>query len=82
MSHKLLHPIIIKVYLLRNDLFYLEKELDTFESSEEWPSGSYEDVLLATDRLHRTRDKAVKILGSESTLDNCIYLLDKICGRS
>jgi hypothetical protein len=76
-----LHPIIIKLYLLRNELYFLEKELDSFEKSEE-PSGFYDNILITTDRFHRARDRATKIYGSEQVVDNFIYLLDRISGEA
>lgn len=82
MPKKIFHPIIIKLYLLRNDLYFLEKKLDEYQSTEEWPIGQYEEVLIATDRFHRARNKAVQIFGSETTIDNFIYLLDKMGGEA
>lgn len=82
MQNKILHPIILKLYLLRNEVFYLEKFLESFGEADNWPSGIYENVLICTDRFYRTRDRAVKIIGSETEVDCCIYVLDKSFGET
>lgn len=77
----MLHPIILELYILRNSVFYLEKYLDAFGESDQWPSGIYEETLFTTDKFYKVRDKAIKILGSDVEVDNCVYLLDKRCGE-
>ncbi len=74
-----MHAIVIKLYLVRNQLFYLEKELDKVKEDEDNPI--FDEIMILTDRFHRIRDKAIKIIGSDKLVDGLMYLLDKSCGE-
>ncbi len=73
-----MYSIIIQLYLIRNQLFYLEKQLETVKDDEDNPI--FEEIMILTDKFHRIRDKATKKLGSEKLVDGLMYLMDKSCG--
>lgn len=73
-----MYAIIVKLYLIRNQLFYLEKELDKIKEEEDSPV--FDEIMILTDRFHRVRDKAIKKLYSDKLVDGLMYLMDKSCG--
>jgi hypothetical protein len=73
-----MYAIIIKLYLIRNQLFYLEKELDKIKEDDDSPV--FDDIMVLTDRFHRVRDKAIKTYGSDKLVDGLMYLMDRCCG--
>lgn len=73
-----MYSIIVKLYLIRNELFYLEKRLDSIKEDEDHPI--FDDIMVLTDRFHRVRDKAVKKFGSEKLVDGLMFLMDRSCG--
>ena len=76
----LVHPIILELYVLRNDLFYLEKDLDGYGEEQDWPTDSYEVVLEASERYYQIRDEASILLGSREYVDRQLLILDRLCG--
>ena len=80
MRNNLLHPLIISLLFTKNDLYYLETILDN-NSSDDWPPGYYEDILLATDRFYRIRDKLLKFF-TEAEIDYILLNFDKRGGNA
>lgn len=75
-----MHPLIISLLFTKTDLYYLEKILDN-GSADSWPPGYYEEILLATDRFYRIRDKLLKMF-TEEELDYILFKLDKNGGNA
>lgn len=73
------NPLIIHLLIVKCQLNYLESILDT-NDSDEWPEGYYGEILLATDRFYRIRDKLVKI-SSEDSIDKILWMLYKNAGE-
>jgi len=73
-----MYSIIVKLYLIRNQLFYLEKELDDKKEDEDNPL--FDEIMILTDRFHRVRDKAIKKLDSDKLVDGLMFLMDRNCG--
>lgn len=63
------HPIIIKLYLVRDQLYYLEKALEKYTEEDEWHAGVYDEILIITDRFYRVRDRAIKLFGSTDAVE-------------
>lgn len=77
MGISILHPIIIKLYLLRTELACLEDILNTSNNSDDWPEHYYDDILLMTDRFYRVHGKSVKMFDSAEKVDCLMYLFEK-----
>lgn len=75
MQNNLLNPLIVILLIIKKDLYYLESILDN-NTTDEWPIGYYENILLTTDKFYRVRNKLLKLF-SEKDIDNILYYLDK-----
>lgn len=73
----ILHPILIKLYLLRVELSCLEEILNNSKTPEDWPDFYYEDILVLTDRFYKIHDKCIKIFNSTENVDYLMYLFEK-----
>ena len=77
MGQIILHPIIIKLYLLRIELSSLEDILNNSANPDDWPEHYYEDILLITDKFYRVHDKCIKMFKSVENVDELIFLFEK-----
>jgi hypothetical protein len=82
MGTSILHPIIIKLYLLRTELAFLEDILNLSDNSDEWPEHYYDDILLMTDRFYRVHNKSVKMFNSAENVDYLMFLFEKQKGSA
>ena len=78
---KILHPIIIKLYLLRTELSLLEDVLNKSSTPDDWPEYYYEDILLMTDRFYRVHNKCVSIFKTAENVDYLMYMFEKNIGK-
>ncbi len=60
-------------------MFYLEKELDDAKGDEDNPI--FDEIMILTDRFHKVRDRAIKIIGSDKLVDGLMFLMDRNCGN-
>lgn len=82
--NKLEKPIILKLFLIKCELFYLEKHINECEkkmSPTDVPNHLYEDVLELTDKYCRVKDKVNNLLGSEKETDNALNALTSQMGE-
>lgn len=77
----ILHPIIIKLYLLRTELSSLEDILNNSKTPDEWPEYYYDDILIMTDRFYRVHGKCVNMFKTADNVDYLIYLFEKNKGQ-
>lgn len=78
--HNLLNPLIISLLIIKTELFYLEEILDN-NSTDSWPPGYYETILVTTDKFYKVRNKLLRIF-TETEIDYILYKLDKNGGDS
>ena len=82
--NKLDKPIILKLFLLKCELFYLEKYINDCEkimSPTEMPDHLYEEVLFLTDKYCRVKDKVNHLLGSEKETELVLNMLTSQMGE-
>ncbi len=79
MRNDLLHPLIISLLIVKIELYYLEKILDN-NTTDDWPSGYYEDILLTTDKFYRIKNKLLKMF-TEKEIDYILLKFDRNGGK-
>lgn len=80
MKNKLLDPLIIVLLIIKIELYHLESIMDN-NSTDNWPPGYYENILLTTDKFYRTRNKLLKFL-TEDEIDYLLYNFERFGGNA